>query len=94
VTAGEIICADDIVPEGMAVTATGTAATCAGACRARETQSVYGAVMKICAAQPIPKGYVLDSVTSMPSCQCLGMEDNAYVIRFVGSHVIIESRIR
>ncbi len=80
----EILCADDIVPTGMAVTATGTAATCAGACRAREVKPVCGLVMKICAGEPIPKGYVLDSVTTMPACQCLGQEGNAFVIRYVG----------
>jgi hypothetical protein len=41
-------------------------------------------VMKICAGQPIPRGYTLDSVTSMPGCQCLGYEDDAYIIRYVG----------
>jgi hypothetical protein len=81
----EIVCADDIVPEGMAVTATGTAATCAGACRARVTHAVCGPVMKICTGQPIPKGYVVDSVTTIPACQCLGVEDNAYVIRYVST---------
>lgn len=80
----EIVCADDIVPEGMAVTATGTSSSCAGACRARKTQAVCGPVMKICAGQPVPKGYVVDSVTTVPACQCLSPEDNAYVIRYVG----------
>jgi len=82
--AAEILCADDIVPEGMAITATGTAANCAGACRARRTEAVCGPVMKICANQSIPRGYVLDSLTSIPGCQCLGSEDNGYVIRYVG----------
>jgi hypothetical protein len=80
----EILCADDTIPEGMAITATGTVATCAGACRARRTEAVCGPIMKICADQPIPRGYVLDSLTSMPGCQCLGLEDNGYVIRYVG----------
>ena len=81
----EIVCADDIVPEGMAITATGTTATCEGACRARETQAVCGPLMKICSGQPIPKGYVVDSVTTMPACRCLSPEDNAYVIRYIGT---------
>jgi hypothetical protein len=81
----EIICADDIVPKGMAVTETGTTGSCAGACRARETQAVCGALMKICSGQSIPKGYILDSVTTIPACQCLGSEDNAYIIRYVGT---------
>jgi hypothetical protein len=81
----EILCADDIVPEGMAITATGTGASCDGACRARRTQAVCGPVMKICAGQPIPRGYVVDSVTSVPACRCLGPEENAYVIRYVGT---------
>lgn len=80
----EIICADDLLPEGMAVTATGTSPSCAGSCRAREMKPVCGAVMKICASEPIPKGYVLDSITTTPGCQCVGAEDNAYVIRYVG----------
>ena len=79
----EIVCADDSVPDGMAITATGTAPDCAGACRARRVESVCGPVMKICAGQPIPRGYALDSVTTMPACACLGSED-AYVIRYVG----------
>jgi hypothetical protein len=78
----EVLCADDIVPAGMAVTATGTAASCAGACRAREVEPACGPVMKICAGQPVPAGYVLDSITTMPACQCLGSQDNAYVIRY------------
>jgi hypothetical protein len=80
----DTICADDTVPEGMAITATGTAADCAGACRARTTEAVCGPLMKICANQPIPRGYVLDGITSMPACQCLGSDDNGYVIRYVG----------
>jgi hypothetical protein len=81
----EVLCADDLVPQGMAVTATGTAPTCTGACRAREVEPVCGPIIKICAGQPIPRGYQLDSVTTMPACQCLGPEDNAYVLRYVGT---------
>jgi len=80
----EMLCADDIVPTGMAVTATGTAPSCDGSCRAREIKPVCGLVMKICAGQPIPDGYILDSVTSMPGCQCLGYQEDAYVIRYIG----------
>ena len=80
----ELVCADDLLPEGMVVTATGTSPSCAGSCRAREMKPVCGPVMKICASQPIPKGYVLDSITTTPGCQCVGAEDNAYVIRYVG----------
>jgi hypothetical protein len=80
----EVVCADDIVPSGMAVTATGTAPSCDGSCRAREIQPVCGLVMKICAGQPIPQGYTLDSITSMPGCQCLGFDGDAYVIRYTG----------
>lgn len=80
----EIVCADDVVPFGTAVTATGTAPSCDGSCRAREIKPVCGLVMKICAGQPVPKGYVLDSITSMPGCQCLGYDDDAYVIRYIG----------
>jgi hypothetical protein len=82
---GEIVCADDLAPEGMAVTTTGTSPTCAGSCRAREMEPVCGPVMKICAGQPIPNGYALDSITTAPACACLGAEDNAYVIRYVGT---------
>ena len=81
---GEVVCADDLVPEGMAVTATGTSANCAGACRAREIMPVCGPVFKICAGQPIPKGYALDGVTTMPNCACLGSGDNGLVIRYIG----------
>jgi hypothetical protein len=81
----EIICADDLLPDGTAVTATGTSPDCAGSCRARETKPVCGPILKICASQPIPKGYVLDSITTTPGCVCVGIDDNAYVIRYVGT---------
>jgi hypothetical protein len=81
----EVVCTDDVIPQGMAVTATGTAANCAGACRAREVEPVCGPIMNICAGQPIPKGYVLDSVTTMPACRCLGATDDGYVIRYTGN---------
>jgi hypothetical protein len=80
----QIICEDDITPEGMAVITTGTSPTCAGSCSAREIKPVCGPVIKICAGQSVPKGYVLDSITTTPGCACLGAEDNAYVIRYVG----------
>lgn len=79
----EVICAANLPPQGMVVVATGTAPTCTGACRAREVQPACGPIMKICANQPIPEGYVLDGITTSPACQCLGDEDNAYVIRYV-----------
>jgi hypothetical protein len=81
----EVICADDVAPEGMIITATGTAASCAGACRAREMKPACGPVIKICAGQPIPKGYILESITTTPACECVGSDDNAYVIRYVGA---------
>ncbi|GEM_PF-2549537 len=77
----EIICAGDIPPEGMVITATGTAPSCDGACRARKIQPVFGEVMKICADQPIPEGYVLDGLTNTPACKCLGSDQNAYIIK-------------
>ena len=61
--AAEILCADDLVPLGMAVTATGTAPTSDGSCRAKEIKPACGLVMKICDGQPIPDGYTIDSVT-------------------------------
>jgi hypothetical protein len=77
----EVICAGDVPPEGLVVTATGTAPSCNGACRARKVQPVFGEIMKICADQPIPKGYVLDGITATPACRCLGTEENAYIIK-------------
>jgi hypothetical protein len=76
-----IICAGNVPPEGMTITATGTAATCAGACRARSVEPVEGPVMVICAGQPIPKYYETESTTTTAACNCIGEEDNAYVIR-------------
>src|ERR1700747_1377249 len=84
-TMAEVICADDVAPEGMIITATGTAASCAGACRAREMKPACGPVIKICAGQPIPKGYILESITTTPACECVGSDDNAYIIRYVGT---------
>lgn len=60
---------------------TGTNELCGGSCRARTLAPVVGAIMIICAQQPIPPGYSLDSVTSTPDCRCLGDGENAYVIR-------------
>jgi hypothetical protein len=77
----EVVCAGDIPPEGLVVTATGTAPSCNGACRARRIQPVFGEIMKICADQPIPKGYVLDGITTTPACRCLGNDENAYIIK-------------
>jgi hypothetical protein len=79
----QIICSEDIIPEDMVVTATGTSPVCRGSCRARRTDPVRGSMMIICANQPLPKDYSLDSVTTTPDCQCLGDEDNAYVIKKV-----------
>jgi hypothetical protein len=81
----EVICADDVAPKGMIIAATGTAASCAGACRAREMKPACGPIIKICAGQPIPKGYILESITTTPACECVGSDDNAYVIRYVGT---------
>jgi hypothetical protein len=78
----QVICSGDIPPQGTVVTATGTSSICGGSCRARRFEPVWGTTMVICAQQPIPKHYVLESVTSSPLCRCLGGQDNAYVIRF------------
>ncbi len=77
----QIACSEDVLPEKMVITATGTSPVCRGSCRARRLEPVRGSMMIICANQPIPKDYDLDSVTTTPDCQCLGNEDNAYVIR-------------
>ena len=77
------ICSEDTPPTGMVITKTGSSQVCNGACRSRTLQPVTGAIMVICANQAVPKGYVLDSVTSTRDCRCLGEEDNAYVIRKV-----------
>jgi hypothetical protein len=79
--AAEIVCAEDIAPSDMVVTATGTSSVCHGSCRARKLELVRGPIMIICAQQPVPQGYVLDSITTSPACSCLGDEDNAYAIR-------------
>jgi hypothetical protein len=77
----QIVCSEDIIPDNMAITATGTSPVCRGSCRARRLEPVRGSIMIICSNQPIPKDYSLDSVTTTPDCVCLGDEDNAYVIR-------------
>ena len=76
-----VICAGNVPPEGMVITATGTSSTCAGACRARTVEPVTGPIMIICAGQPIPEYYETESTTTTPACNCVGEEDNAYVIR-------------
>jgi hypothetical protein len=75
------ICAGNVPPEDMVITATGTSSNCAGSCRARTVEPVQGPVMVICADQPIPKYYETESTTTTPACNCIGDEDNAYVIR-------------
>lgn len=79
--AAQLICAGDLPPFGAAIVATGTSSICGGACRARQFAPVHGDTMIICAQQPIPPNYSLQSLTTSPSCQCLGDLDNAYVIR-------------
>ncbi len=76
-----IICAGDVPPDDMVITATGTSVTCAGSCRSRQIEPVDGPVMVICADQPIPKFYETQSVTTLPACNCIADQDNAYVIR-------------
>jgi hypothetical protein len=75
------ICAGNVPPEGMVVTATSTSPTCAGACRGRTVEPVEGPVMVICADQPIPQYYETESTTTIAACNCIAEEDNAYVIR-------------
>jgi hypothetical protein len=75
------ICAGNVPPEDMVITATGTSSNCAGSCRARTVEPVAGPVMVICAGQPIPHFYETESTTTTPACNCIGDEDNAYVIR-------------
>ncbi|MGH7987643.1 MAG: hypothetical protein ACREQX_15355 [Candidatus Binataceae bacterium] len=76
------MCAGNVTPAGMVITATGTSPNCSGSCQARRLAPACGVVMKICADQAIPKGYQLDGITSTPACDCLGREDNAYVIKY------------
>jgi len=80
----QVVCSEDVIPDNMAITATGTSPVCRGSCRARRIEPIRGAIMIICADQAVPKDYALDSVTTTPDCQCLGEEDNAYVIRKMG----------
>jgi hypothetical protein len=76
-----IICAGDVPPENMVITATGTSLNCAGSCRARQVEPLEGSIMVICAGQPIPQYYDTQSITTSPLCNCVGDQDNAYVIR-------------
>ncbi|GEM_PF-2341135 len=77
----QVVCSEDVIPGNMVVTATGTSPICHGSCRARKIEPVRGSVMIICANQPVPNDYSLDSVTTTPDCGCLSNEDNAYVIK-------------
>ena len=79
------ICAGNVPPENMVITATGTSFTCSGSCRSRQIEPAQGPIMVICAGQPIPQYYETESVTNSPACNCLGDQDNAYVIRRVSS---------
>lgn len=75
------ICAGNVPPDNMVVTATGNSPQCAGSCRARQVEPVEGPVMIICSGQPLPEFYEIESVTTTPACTCISEEDNAYVIR-------------
>jgi hypothetical protein len=77
----QTICAGNTPPEGMIITETGNSPICGGSCRSRQIERVHGGIMVICAQQPLPHNYEIQSVTSNPACSCLGDEDNAYVIR-------------
>jgi hypothetical protein len=77
----QTVCAGNLIPSNMAVTATGTSSNCPASCTTRSIERVRGDMMVICAHQPIPTGYTLDSITSNAECECLGSEDNAYVIK-------------
>jgi len=81
IAAAQMICAGNIPPEGTVITATGTSDSCPGSCRARDTQPAQQSIMVICSGQPIPEGYELEGFTSVPACDCIGAQDNAYVIR-------------
>jgi len=76
-----VVCAGDVPPDDMVITATGTSVTCAGSCRSRQIEPVEGPVMVICAGQPIPRYWETQSVTTLPACNCIADQDNAYVIR-------------
>jgi type II secretory pathway pseudopilin PulG len=80
---GQTICAGNIPPEGTIITATGNSIDCGGSCRARRIEPLHGHIMVICSQQPIPDNYEIQSVTTTPSCNCIGEEDNAYVIRAI-----------
>ena len=80
---GQTICAGNIPPEGTIITATGNSVDCGGSCRARQIEPLHGHIMVICAQQPIPDNYEIQSVTTTPACNCIGEEDNAYVIRAI-----------
>lgn len=77
------ICAGNVPPENMVITATGNSPQCAGSCRARQVEPVEGPIMIICAGQPLPEFYEIESVTTTPACTCMSEEDNAFVIRRV-----------
>ena len=81
IAAGPTICAGNVPPDGMVITATGSSEACPGSCRARTAEFAQLSIMVICAGQPIPDGYEIESFTSTPACDCLGEQDNAYLIR-------------
>jgi hypothetical protein len=81
----QVICAGNVPPDGMVVTATGNSVECGGSCRSLHIVPVRGRIMVICAQQPIPQAYEIQSITSTPACNCLGEDDNAYVIRLPGA---------
>ena len=81
IAAEQTICAGNVPPDGMVITATSTSDGCPGPCRARDTEPAQLSIMIICAGQPIPDGYEIEGLTSTAACDCLGDQDNAYVIR-------------
>ena len=79
------ICAGNVPPEDMVITATGTSYTCSGSCRSRQVEPAKGPIMVICAGQSIPQYYETESVTTSPACNCIADQDNAYVIRRINT---------
>ncbi len=67
-------------PEGTVITKSVRDPACNGRCRS-EIEIPTRQRMVICRGQSIPKGYVIELLTSTPDCSCAGGGQNAYTIK-------------
>jgi hypothetical protein len=77
---GVVMCMNRNPPDGTVITRSVRQASCGDQCES-EVHIPAGHRMLICRGQAIPKGYMLEVLTTTPDCSCYGGNENAYVIK-------------